>query len=256
MWNPFDFTNKKIIIAGATSGMGKATAIKLSEQGAEVILLARNEDKLKETMEKLNGVHHSFYVKDFSVSGGYKEIFDDIVKDGRKIDGLVYCAGIAKILPISLLKKDTIDESMSVNLYAFTEMVGLLSKKKYHDKTSIVGISSIAAKYPQKCQGIYAASKAAMNVMITSMAIELASKGIRINSIMPASTNTEMLKESFEGKTEEQIEKMMNCQVLGLEEPDDIADIIMFLLSDAARMITGREIYADGGYIHFFADNQ
>ena len=254
MWNPFDFSGKRIIVTGATSGMGKATATRLAEQGAEVILLARDENRLKEVIESLPVSNHKYYVKDFSIPGGYKEIFDDIVNDGRKIDGLVHCAGIAKILPITMLRKETIEESMTVNLYSFIEMAGLLSKKKYHDRASVVGVSSIAVKYPQKCQGIYVATKSAMNAMVASLAIELADKDIRINAVMPASTNTRMLQEAFENKTEEQIRQALRCQVLGMEQPEDIADIILFLLSDASRMITGREIYADGGYIDFFAE--
>ncbi len=251
MWNPFDFTGKRYIVTGCTSGMGRATAIKLSEQGAEVCLLARSKEKLEMTLSLLSGSGHRCYMKDFSESGGYKAIFDDIISDGHKIDGIVYCAGIAKILPINFLSKQTMDESMTVNLYSFVEMVSLLSKKKYHDKASIVGVSSISAEYPQKCQGLYASTKAAMNTMVTSMAIELAEKGIRINTIMPATTNTQMAKEAFENKTEEQIKQGIGLQVLGMIEPEDIANIIMFLLSDASRMITGRAVYADGGYIDF-----
>ena len=183
--------------------------------------------------------------------GGYKDIFDDIVGDGRKIDGLVHCAGIAKILPVSLLNKANMDDSMTVNLYSFAEMVGLLSKKKYHDKASVVGVSSAAVRYPQKCQGVYVATKAAMNAMVTSMALELAEKNIRINTVMPGNVNTPMLKSAFESKSEEEIREALCKSVLGIEEPEDIADIILFLLSDASRMITGREIYADGGYMNF-----
>ncbi len=251
MWNPFDFTGKRIIVTGATSGIGKATAIRLSEQGAQVYLLGRNESKLKGTMDVLSGSGHGYYVKDFSEVGGYKDIYDNIVWDGHKIDGLVYCAGIAKILPVGMLNKKNMDESMTTNLYSFVEMVSLLSKKKYHDKTCVVGVSSISTLYPQKCQGIYVATKSAMNSMVTAMAIELAEKGIRINTVMPSSTNTEMLREAFENKTEKQIKESLEQQVLGLIEPEDVADIILFLLSDASRMITGREIYADGGYINF-----
>ncbi len=253
MWNPFDFTGKRFIVTGSTSGMGRATAIKLSQQGAEIVQIARNLDKMQDTLALLEGTGHKCYQKDFSEAGGYKEILDDIVSDGKKIDGLVYCAGVAKILPVSMLSKKTMDESMTTNLYSFVEMVSTLSKKKYHEQTSIVGVSSISVLYPQKCQGIYVATKSAMNAIVTSMAIELAEKGIRINTVMPSSTNTQMLKEAFENKTEEQIRESISQQVLGLTEPEDIADIIMFLLSDAARMITGREIYADGGYINFIA---
>lgn len=253
MWNPFDFTGKRFIVTGATSGMGRATAIRLSEQGAEVCLLARNEEKLNATLPLLCGKGHRCYVKDFSEPGGYKELFDDIVSDGHRIDGLVYCAGMARILPISFLSKKTMDESMTVNLYSFVEMTSLLSKRKYHEKASIVGVSSISVRYPQKCQGIYLATKSAMNTMVTSLAIELAEKGIRINTVMPSSTNTQMLREAFQDKTDAQIKEAISQQVLGLVEPEDVADIILFLLSDASRMITGREIYADGGYIDFIA---
>ena len=251
MWNPFDFTGKRYIVTGSTSGMGRATAIKLSQQGAEIIQIARNTDKMQETLSMLEGSGHQCYLKDFSETGGYKEILDEIVSDGRKIDGIVYCAGMAKILPVTLLSKKTMDESMTTNLYSFVEMVSAFSKKKYHDQASVVGVSSISVLYPQKCQGIYVATKSAMNAIVKSIAIELAEKGIRINTVMPSSTNTQMLKEAFENKTEEQIRESINQQVLGLTEPEDVADIIMFLLSDAARMITGREIYADGGYINF-----
>lgn len=253
MWNPFDFTGKKVVVTGASSGIGRATAVKLSQQGAAVFIVGRNEERLKETISLMSGEGHRYYIKDLSEDGCVRDIYDDIVSDGSKIDGLVYCAGITRVVAVNMLGKKSMDESMTVNLYSFSEMAGLLSKKKYHNKASIVGISSIAARYPQKCQGAYVAAKAAMNAIVSSMAIELANKDIRINSVMPGSVNTEMLRTAFEGKTDDDINRALNCQVLGLSEPEDISDVIMFLLSDASRMITGREIYADGGYLHFFA---
>ncbi len=251
MWNPYDFSGKRFIVTGAGSGIGKATAIRLSEQGAAVCLFVLNNAQADEVVPCLSGSGHRFYVKDLSESGGYKEIFDDIVSDGHKIDGLVHCAGIAKIMPTTMLNKANMDLSMTVNLYSFAEMVSLLSKKKYHDKASVVGVSSISIKYPQKCQGIYVATKAAMNTMVTSMALELADKGIRINTVMPGNVNTQMARAAFENKTEAEINTLLSRNLLGMEEPEDIADIILFMLSDASRMITGREIYADGGYINF-----
>ena len=251
MWNPFDFTERRIIVAGATSGIGRATAIKLSQQGASLILLGRNEDKLQRVISELSGSDNQYYVKDFSNSNNYRDLFDLIISDGKKIDGLVYSAGIARILPATLLNKKTMDESMTTNFYSFIEMIGTLSKKKYHNRASIVGVSSISAFYPQKCQGMYVATKAAMNSMVSSLAIELAEKGMRINTVLPASTNTQMYKEAIEGKTESEVAHLVSRQVLGIIEPDDIADVIMFLLSDASKMITGRTIFADGGYLNF-----
>ncbi len=251
MWNPFDFSGKRYIVAGASSGIGRATAVMLSEQGAEVCLLGRNNIKLEETLSLMEGSGHKIYIKDFSEAGGFKEIYDDIISDGHKIDGLVYTAGIAKILPVGMLSKSSMDESMTTNLYSFVEMASLLSKKKYHDTASIVGVSSISALYPQKCQGVYVASKSAMNSIVMSMAIELAEKNIRINTVMPSSTNTPMLREAFEGKSDEEIDRLTNKQVLGLVEPEDVASVILFLLSDASKMVTGRALYADAGYFNF-----
>lgn len=252
MWNPFDFTGKKIVIAGATSGMGRALAIKLSQQGAETSLVGRDFEKLKKIQAEIKTGQSQVYVKDFGCPNGFQDTLDNIVSDGKKIDGLVYCAGITKILPLSFLSKKNMDESMTVNLYSFVELVGLLSKKKYHNNASIVGISSIATQYPQKCQGIYVATKSAMNGMVTSMAMELAEKGIRINTVMPSSTKTKMYEDSLEGKSPEEIKNIENKQILGVADPDDIANIIMFLLSDASKMITGRAIYADAGCINFY----
>jgi NAD(P)-dependent dehydrogenase (short-subunit alcohol dehydrogenase family) len=251
MWNPFDFSGKRYIVAGASSGIGRATAVMLSKQGAEVCLLGRNNIKLEETLSLMEGSGHKIYIKDFSEAGGFKEIYDDIISDGHKIDGLVYTAGIAKILPVGMLSKSSMDESMTTNLYSFVEMASLLSKKKYHDTASIVGVSSISALYPQKCQGVYVASKSAMNSIVMSMAIELAEKNIRINTVMPSSTNTPMLREAFEGKSDEEIDRLTNKQVLGLVEPEDVASVILFLLSDASKMVTGRALYADAGYFNF-----
>jgi short-subunit dehydrogenase len=252
MWNPFDFTGKKIIIAGATSGMGKALAVKLSQQGAELSLIGRDLEKLKKIQSEIGACQSQVYVKDFSCPNGFQDTLDSIISDGKKIDGLVYCAGITKILPLSFLSKKNMDESMTVNLYSFAELIGQLSKKKYHNNASIVGISSIATLYPQKCQGVYVATKSAMNGMVTSMAMELAEKGMRINTVMPSSTRTKMYEDSLDGKNPEEIKSIEGKQVLGVADPNDIADIIMFLLSDASKMITGRAIYADAGCINFY----
>lgn len=250
MWNPYDFTGKKIIVAGSTSGIGKATAVALARQGAAVFLVGRNEEKLQSVLKELEGNGHRYFVRDFKEAGNYQPMFEDMVSDGRKIDGMVYSAGIAKILPINVLNKKYLDESMTVNLYSFVEMVSLLSKKKYHNRASVVGVSSISVQYPQKCQGVYVATKAGMNAMVQSLAIELAEKEIRINTVMPAATDTAMMDETIAIITKEQHEERMKKQVLGLSKPEDIADIILFLLSDASRMITGRYLYADGGLIN------
>lgn len=251
MWNPYDFTDQRVLITGATSGIGESTAVKLSKQGASIIIIGRDKSRIDAVLQKLDGNGHKGYVKDLAEDGGYKEILDDIVSDGKKINGFVHAAGVSTILPVGLLKKSTMDESMTINYYSFAEIVGLLSKKKYHEKTNIVGISSIAVDYPNKCLGTYAATKAAMNSLVKALAIEMAEKDIRINTVMPSSTNTRMLQESFKEEKASNLDSILNKQVLGLAEPEDIADAILFLLSDASRMITGRAVCVDGGFLNF-----
>lgn len=250
MWNPYDFTGKKVLIAGGTSGIGCATARMLSKQGADIILLGRNAQKLEDVRSSLSGNGHKSYIVDFSYLNNIKEIFDEIVADQRKIDGMVYCAGVVKLLPVNSLKRQVMNELMTVNLFSFIEMVSILSKRKYHNSASIVGISSIATVYPQKCQGAYAASKSAMNTFVNSLALELCEKDMRINTIMPGAVDTRMYQEFKKDKSEEIIQKMENRQVLGISDPNDIASIILYLLSDASKAITGRAIFADAGFIN------
>ena len=252
MINPYDFSGKKILVTGATSGIGRATAVMLSEQGAKVAFLARDEERAKATLGILKGQGHSYHLKDLGDTDGYREVFDEVVSDGMKLDGIAHCAGMVKVLPLNSLNYSNMDESMRVNFYSMVELAKMFAKKKYHNEnSSFVTVSSIAAEYPGKCQSLYAATKAAVNVVTQSLSMELGQKGIRINSVMPASVNTRMMQEVNENRDSDQSDKIIEKQVLGLEEPEDIAEIILFLLSSTSRKITGRAIYADAGYVNF-----
>ena len=252
MKNPYDFTGKKILVTGATSGIGRATAVMLSEQGAKVVILARDRERAETSLKMLSGEGHGYYIKDLGDTDGFKEVFDEIVSDGIKLDGIAHCAGMVKVLPLNALNYSNMDESMRVNFYSMVELAKVFAKKKYHNENSaFVTVSSIAAEYPGKCQSLYAATKAAVNVVTQSLSMELGAKGIRINSVMPASVNTRMMQAVNENRDAGLSDKVIEKQVLGLEEPEDIADIILFLLSNASGKITGRSIYADAGYVNF-----
>lgn len=247
MVNPYDFAGKKIMVTGASSGMGRSTAIMLSEQGAQVVLLGRDVEALRATQMNMCGNNHVICVVDLLETEDLTQTFVDIMLDGKKLDGLVHCAGVLSSLPLNSIKRYHINECMSVNFSSFIELTKQFSKKKNHDGGSIVAVSSMAAMMPGKCQTLYAASKAALNVAIQSLAMELVNKNIRINGIMPSFTNTKMLQEIMDNIPSEFMEDRIQQQLLGVTRPEEIASTILFLLSDASSCITGRCMYADGG---------
>lgn len=244
-----DFSGKKILITGASSGIGKEIAFQLGKLGCKLILVGRNEEKLQEVTKQIGTEDIQVIVADLAVETDLGNVFKEAVADGAKLDGLVYSAGVGPIFPVKLLKRENIEKVMTVNLYAFIEMVRQFSNNKFHNEnSSIVAISSIAAVQPEKCQTVYAMSKAALNTAVEALAIELAAKKIRINSIMPGVVNTPMAMEA--GRLvagDDFIQAVSERQLLGVIEPVQIANICNFLLSDNAAVITGRAIHADGG---------
>ena len=248
MRNFFDFTGKKYLVTGASSGIGRAAAIELAKQGACVALNGRNIDRLNETAQEIQALGGKCQVLplDIGKAENLAGMFDEIVSDGTKLDGLVHCAGVAVVRPISAMNRAVMDETMSVNLYAFLELVKQASKKKYRaDRMSIAAISSIGSLLPRKCQTIYTASKAALNNVIQALAVELADKNIRINGIIAGPVDTEMARSSMDSGQLTQLRQT----IYGLMKPEQIANAVMYLLSNASDTMTGRYLFADGGAI-------
>lgn len=238
--------NRKILVTGASSGIGRAVSILASQLNASVVLCGRNEGALEKTMAMMNHPekHHSisFDVKEFEA---YDEVFREAVSDGILLDGLVHCAGIAKVTPVRMMTPSIIKEIMETNFYSFMSLVNAYAKKKYSCGGSIVAVSAANTHYPQKCMSVYAASKAAVEASVKTMALELAAQKIRINCVAPGAVNTPMMQVS----SEEALQKILEKQLLGAGKPEDIANVIAFLLSDASSFITGRCVYADGGML-------
>lgn len=251
MINPMDLTGKRILVTGASSGIGRATAIQLSKLGAKVVMIARREDKLKETLNLLVGRGHGYYTFDLTNIDGIEELIKTIVSDFGMFNGFVHSAGIGKPRPVAMLKYENILEIMNINFYAFVEIVRCITKKKsFAQCGSIVGISSISSIKGYKSKVAYNASKASMDSAIRCMALELADKRIRVNSVMPGWVATGMYS-SYVSRTEISAEQNenINRQFLGITEPHEIANVVAFLLSDATNTITGTSLLIDGGLL-------
>ena len=249
-FNPLDFSERKILVTGASSGIGQATAIYLSKLGAQIVLNGRNEERLNSTLLQLAGKRHQIAIADLAVEEDLSSLFEKIVSDGVKLNGIVHCAGIPFVMPLQCLTKKRLSKVMENNFFPFVELVRQYAKKKYSSGGSIVCISSILSVQPRAYEAGYIASKAAINATVTSLAFELAKKGIRINGILAGNIMTEMAKKTLqEYDNKEHLQNVIDKSLLGLGEPDDIASVCAFLLSDMSRFITGRNIYADGGLL-------
>ena len=244
MRNFIDLTGKTILVTGASSGIGRQTAITLSQAGAKVILTARREDQLKETQRQLSGEGHAYYPYDICDLKNMERFLQTIVEQHGRFQGLSFCAGISEVRPFKLTTPETMLNMMTTNFFSFFELTRQFSKKRYSDDgAKIVVISSAASIRPGKGQSAYAPSKAALDASVLVLAQELLSRHINVNSISPGMVNSPLVQELREDLRESAV----SIQPLGLIPTEDVAVLNAYLLSSAADMITGRRFDIDGG---------
>lgn len=247
MLNPMELNGKNILITGASTGIGQATAVLASRLGANIRIVARREDKLKDTIGQMDGEGHLYYTADLTELIEIEALVKKIVSDGGALDGFVHCAGIAPTRPIKLTKPDYLHEVMQINFYSFVELIRVITKKKNcNDGASMVGISSVAAIKGNKAQGAYTASKAAVASIVAPMAKEFSDRRIRVNAVAFGMIHTQLYEQFLEAGGE--AEALKN-QYLGIGSTEDAANILCFLLSNASRFITGTVLHVDGGYL-------
>ena len=249
-FNPLDLSSRVILVTGASSGIGRASAVYLAKLGAKIVCVARNKDKLRQTMDMLEGEGHIMLSTDLSDLNNIEAMFKQAVADIGKLNGLVHCAGIPYVMPLNVLTPLHMDEVMRSNFLPFVELARLYGKKKYATGGSMVTISSILVEHPRANETGYIAAKGAMSAAVGSLACDLAPKGIRVNGIFCGNVLTDMVKNTVaELNNEEQLQKNVGNALLGMAEPEAIAGVVAFLISDMSSFITGRNIYADGGWL-------
>lgn len=241
-----NFIGKTIIVTGAGSGIGGETAIILSQQGAKVVMLDLNEEGLNKTLAAMTGLGHIIRICDLTNFDALPALVKDIVKMTGAVDGFVHCAGVSSRKPLNVLKAKGFQKVMDVNFYSFVELARILTKKEYmNDGSSIVVMSSVSSIRGYKAKSEYCVSKAAVDAFVRCMALELANRRIRVNSVMPAEVLTPLAQKARE--INEAVGASNFNAPLGPSEPCEVANTIAFLLSDATRTITGTSIIIDGG---------
>lgn len=245
----YGLEEKKIIIIGASSGIGEKTAEVLSEAGATVILVARRESELKRICDSLAPAKAAYYAADISQNDTIEGLFDKVVSEQGKLDGMVYAAGITDDVPLKYMTYERIIKTFNINYFGFVECVRQISMRKNYNKgMRIVAISSVASVTGEKAHLSYSASKAAIDATVRCLACELWSKGIVLNTVQPAMIRTQMYEKFLESTGEDAKMRLKQFQYAGIGETEDVANAVTFLISPKARFITGTSLPVDGGY--------
>ncbi len=245
MYNPFTLKDKTIVVTGASSGIGKSTAIECSKMGANIVITGRNKQRLEETYGQLTGNKHIMIVADFNVS---QEI-ENLIAQIPVVNGIVHSAGLIQNIPFQFASKAKLDEIFNVNFFTPMEITRqALRSKKIADNSSIVFISSISGVFCSAvASSIYSASKGAINGLVKGMALDLAPKGIRVNCINPGTIETNIFNSGIITDKQLEIEKK-KYPLRRFGKPNEIAFSTIYLLSDASSWMTGSNLLIDGGF--------
>lgn len=249
MSDTFSLQGKNILVTGASSGIGRGIAIACAEQGAQVMLQGRNIERLNATLSQLKGDGHMIIEGDLSIQDSIGFIVDRL----PEIQGWVNSAAIPQVCPIKYFSREKLDEIFNVNIISTMLMLSLLLKsKKIKRGASIVFVSAITGAFVgSKGDTAYCATKGAVSGFMKGAALELAEKGIRINTVNPGLVPTDILALSNKLNGESHHEKIAldKYPLKRLGRPSDIAGGAVYLLSDASSWVTGQALAIDGGYL-------
>ena len=238
--HPFHLHGKSVLITGASSGIGRAAAIACAQAGASVILSGRDRERLDASLALLAaGGAHRAIVADLTDPAQLAAL----AEQAGMLDGVVHSAGVTGFAPVRMLQQGLLDTVMGANFTAPVLLTQkLLYRKSLNNGASMVFLSSLAAHTGTVGVGAYAASKAALEGFIRSLALEIAPRGMRANCVAPAMVATPMVSTDPDFLAEKS-----RHYPLGLGRPEDVAHAVLYLLADASRKVTGISLDLDGG---------
>jgi NAD(P)-dependent dehydrogenase (short-subunit alcohol dehydrogenase family) len=237
------------LITGASSGIGAATAALLSGLGAKVILIGRDRVKLNCVASKLT--HSSFYILqlDIALPGSLFDAVKLLPKEWLPFHGVFHSAGAEFVRPVRLTKAADFDYLMATTVRSALDIGKIAaSKTLMYGGGALVYMSSVAAITGTTGLALYSATKGAVEGMVRSLAIELAPRNIRVNSIISGAIQTPMHDRLTSSLCKEAVADYQMRHPLGFGQPSDISQLVVYLFSDAGRWITGSSIVVDGGY--------
>lgn len=241
-FNPFSLAGKTILVTGASSGIGRGIALACAKMGATVIVTGRNVERLNETLNQLPEGDHKAISADLTKA----DDIDRLVSELPKLDGLVQCAGVGSRVPCKQISKEDIAHVMQPNMEApILLQSAILSKKKINKASSIVYIASRAYQSPSMGNAIYSASKGAIVAFAKCLALELAPRQIRVNCICPGMVWTDLITNDVDKETLEEAQLKYPLKRFGTT--DDVANLAIYLLSDASCWMTGSCVDISGG---------
>lgn len=242
----FDFTGKNFIVTGASSGMGRQIAIELAEAGAKVLAIARRKNELQNLQE----LYPDYIVSaslDVCDEEKQEAAIKDFVSQYGKIDGAVHAAGISRLTPLRVYDVDEAKQIMDVSFWAAVKLMQIATKVKYSNiGASFLAFSSVRATRTDKGLFAYASAKAAIKIAMKTFAKEIANRKMRVNVISPGWVNTNMTAGLEETHN---LSEVSSNSLLGYGNPEDVSGMVLFLLSDRAKWITGTDVVVDGGYL-------
>jgi NAD(P)-dependent dehydrogenase (short-subunit alcohol dehydrogenase family) len=240
----FDLQGKTILVTGASSGIGRAISVLCAQQGATLLLVARNKERLEETLRLLPKGNHRYFSTDLTSEDELKGLIEEL----PVLDGIVLNAGMVKTVPVQFIKKEDLDYMFNLTLNSSILLIQqLLKKKKIKSEASICFISSVASNKITIGNSIYSAAKGALNSFAKSLALELAPKQIRVNAILPGMVETGILESGAVSSAQLQIH-LKNYPLGRFGKPDDIAGLTVYLMADVSKWMTGSLVTIDGGY--------
>lgn len=247
-FNPFTLAGKRVLVTGASSGLGQAIALACAKMGAELLVTGRDRARLAQTLEQLQAISalpHQAFAADLTQASEREMLVDTV---GAEIHGLVHSAGISRLCPVRMMSEAHLHEVQRINVDAPLLLTqALLRRNLVGAEGSILFIASIAAHIGVPGVGAYSGTKAALIAISRCLAMEVVKRRIRVNCLCPSLVETPLFDAAMQSAGAASMDKQRSNHPLGFGKPEDVANAALFMLSDGSRWITGVDLVMDGG---------